>query len=75
VLYDDGSDPATAVRLYEKLITQDKVDLVLGPYSGPVTDAVANVTEKHKMPMVAPTADTTSIDAYPEGNTEVPRSR
>jgi branched-chain amino acid transport system substrate-binding protein len=28
VLYDDGSDPATAVRLYEKLITQDKVDLV-----------------------------------------------
>ena len=30
VVYDDGSDPATAVRLYEKLITQDKVDLVLG---------------------------------------------
>ena len=23
VLYDDGSDPATAARLYEKLITQD----------------------------------------------------
>jgi branched-chain amino acid transport system substrate-binding protein len=53
VLYDDGSDPATAVRLYEKLITQDKVDLVLGPISSPITDAVANVTEKHKMPMVA----------------------
>jgi branched-chain amino acid transport system substrate-binding protein len=31
VAYDDGSDPATAVRLYEKLITQDKVDAVLGP--------------------------------------------
>ena len=29
VVSDDGSDPATAVRLYEKLITQDKVDLVL----------------------------------------------
>jgi branched-chain amino acid transport system substrate-binding protein len=61
VPYDDGSDPATAVRLYEKLITQDKVDLVLGPYSGPITDAVANVTEKHKMPMVAPTAGAPSI--------------
>jgi len=61
VLYDDGSDPATAVRLYEKLITQDKVDLVLGPLSSSITDAVANVTEKHKMPMVAPTAQTTSI--------------
>ena len=23
LVYDDGSDPATAVRLYEKLITQD----------------------------------------------------
>jgi branched-chain amino acid transport system substrate-binding protein len=52
VLYDDGSDPATAVRLYEKLITQDKVDLVLGPFSSRIADAVANVTEKHKMPMV-----------------------
>jgi len=60
VLYDDGSDPATAVRLYEKLITQDKVDLVLGPFSSPITDAVANVTEKHRMPMMT-IASTTSI--------------
>ena len=60
VVYDDGSDPATAVRLYEQLITQDKVGLVLAPNSGPITDAVANVTEKHKMPMV-PSAGATSI--------------
>ena len=53
VLYDDGSDPSTAVRLYEKLITQDKVDLLLGPGSSPITDAVADVTEKHRLPMVA----------------------
>ena len=46
VVYDDGSDPATAIRLYEKLITQDKVDLVLGPNSSPVTDAVADVNER-----------------------------
>ena len=46
VVYDDGSDPATAVRLYEKLITQDKVDLVLGPYSSPIAEAVADVTER-----------------------------
>ena len=61
VVYDDGSDPATAVRLYEKLITQDKVDLVLGPYTSPITDAVADVSEKHRMPMVAPSAAATSI--------------
>jgi len=61
VLYDDQSDPATAVRLYEKLVTQDKVDLLLGPYSSPITEAVANVNEKYMMPMVAPQAATTSI--------------
>ena len=41
VPYDDGSDRATAIRLYEKLIARDKVDLVLGPYASPITDAVA----------------------------------
>jgi branched-chain amino acid transport system substrate-binding protein len=53
LLYDDHSEPATAVRLYEKLITQDKVDLVLGPYGSPITEAVADVTEKYKLPLVA----------------------
>ncbi|MGH7332901.1 MAG: amino acid ABC transporter substrate-binding protein, partial [Candidatus Rokuibacteriota bacterium] len=61
VVYDDGTDSAAAVRLYEQLITQDKVDLVLGPYGAPITDVVADVTEKHKMPMVAPVAATTSV--------------
>jgi branched-chain amino acid transport system substrate-binding protein len=61
VMYDDQSQPATGVRLYEKLITQDKVDLVLGPYSSPITEAVANVNEKYKTPMIAPMASTTSI--------------
>jgi len=61
VLYDDQSQPATGVRLYEKLITQDKVDAIMGPYSSAITEAVANVNEKYKMPMVAPMASTTSI--------------
>jgi branched-chain amino acid transport system substrate-binding protein len=61
LVYDDASDPATAVRLYEKLITQDKVDLVLGPYISTITDPVADVTEKHKLPMVAPAANATSL--------------
>jgi branched-chain amino acid transport system substrate-binding protein len=61
VMYDDQSLPATAVRLYEKLITEDKVDAVMGPYSSPVSEAAANVTEKYKKVMVAPLAATTSI--------------
>jgi branched-chain amino acid transport system substrate-binding protein len=61
VVYDDQSMPPTAVRLYEKLITEDKVDGVMGPYSSPVTEAAANVTEKYKKVMVSPLAATTSI--------------
>ena len=61
VVYDDQSMPATAVRLYEKLITEDKVEGVMGPYSSPVTEAVANVTEKYRKVMVSPLAATTSI--------------
>ena len=61
VIYDDQSQPATAVKLYEKLITEDKVEAVMGPYSSAVSEAVANVTEKYKKVMVAPLAATTSI--------------
>src|SRR2546426_12577965 len=39
VVYDDQSLPPTGVRLYEKLLTDDKVDVVMGPYSSPVTEA------------------------------------
>ena len=67
VVYDDQSMPATAVRLYEKLITEDKVDGVMGPYSSPVTEASVNVTEKYKKVMVAPLAATTSIFKRPPG--------
>jgi branched-chain amino acid transport system substrate-binding protein len=56
LFYDDGSERTTAARLYEKLIAHDKVDLVLGPFGSGSTDAAANVTDRHRMPMVAPTA-------------------
>ena len=61
VFYDDQSTPATGVRLYEKLITEDKVEAVMGPYSSPITEAVANVSEKYQKVMVSPLAATTSI--------------
>jgi branched-chain amino acid transport system substrate-binding protein len=52
-LLDDKSDTQTSIKLYEKLITEDKVDLILGPYSSGITEAVTNVTERYKMPFVA----------------------
>lgn len=61
VFEDDKSQAATAAKIYEKLIAQDKVDALLGPYSSPITEAVANVNEKHRVAMVAGNAATTSI--------------
>jgi len=52
-ILDDKSDKRTAIELYEKLINQDKVDLVLGPYSSGISDAVANVMERYKQPFLA----------------------
>ena len=61
IVEDDQSEPAAAARIYQKLITQDKVDAILGPYSSPLTEAVADLAEKHRMAMVAPGAAATAI--------------
>ena len=61
IVDDDRSDPATAVGIYERLVKQDKVDAILGPYSSSITEAVADVAEKHRLAMVAPGAAATSI--------------
>ena len=56
--YDDQSEPATGVRLYERLINEDKVDVIMGPYGTAITAPAANVAERYKMPMICPeTAD------------------
>ncbi len=61
VIYDDESDEKTAARLYEKLITEDKVDAILGPYGTAITEAVADIPDKHRKVMVAANAATSSI--------------
>jgi branched-chain amino acid transport system substrate-binding protein len=61
VAEDDQSQSATAIDIYERLITREKVDLVLGPYGTPMTEPVADLPDKYKMPMISPTAATTSI--------------
>jgi branched-chain amino acid transport system substrate-binding protein len=61
ILLDDKSDTQTAIKLYEKLITEDKVEVLLAPYSSGITEAVANVNERYKMPFVAYGAASTPI--------------
>jgi branched-chain amino acid transport system substrate-binding protein len=58
---DDRSEATAAVRIYEKLITQTRVEAILGPYSSPITDAAAELAEKWRMPMVSPGAAATSV--------------
>ena len=62
VLLDDKSDSNTAVKLVEKLITDDKVDFVFGPYGSNMTIAASAVNEKYKTIMIAPMAN--SADVY-----------
>ena len=50
--YDDESTPARTAQLLERLIKQDGVEFILGPYSSATTIAAAPVTEKYKVPMI-----------------------
>ncbi|MGH8681815.1 MAG: amino acid ABC transporter substrate-binding protein [Burkholderiales bacterium] len=50
--YDDESTPARTAQLLERLIRQDGIKYVLGPYASGPTKAAAPITEKHKIPMV-----------------------
>jgi len=50
--YDDESTPARGAQLVERLISQDGIQFMLGPYSSGLTKAVAPVTEKYQVPMV-----------------------
>jgi branched-chain amino acid transport system substrate-binding protein len=53
VIYDDKSDAKEAVNLAEKVITVDKVDLLLGGYPGTACTAVMPLAEKYKMVYVS----------------------
>jgi len=49
IIYDDESSADKGVGLYERLITVDKVDLLLGPYTSTIIYPVGRVSEKYKM--------------------------
>jgi branched-chain amino acid transport system substrate-binding protein len=63
VIYDDQSVPATAVSLYERMATVDKVDFFVGPDWSSIAGPVPPVAEKHKIPMVTANVATPSLFA------------
>jgi len=74
VTYDDQSKPDQAVRIYEKLITDDKVDLLLAPWGTPFHIAIAPVLEKFKFPLVGNTAASVALRKVKPGYIWFPTS-
>ena len=74
VVYDDQSDFGKAPGIYEKLITNDKVDLLLAPWGTPFHFAIAGVLERYKFPMVGNSSASVALREVKPGNIWFPTS-
>jgi branched-chain amino acid transport system substrate-binding protein len=61
IYYDDESKPQSSARLTEKLITEDNVSFILGPYSSGIATATAAISEKYKVITMTPMATADSL--------------
>jgi branched-chain amino acid transport system substrate-binding protein len=52
IFYDDESDADTVAVLTERLIIEDEVDFILGPYSSSLTQVASVITERENIIMV-----------------------
>jgi len=52
IILDDGSDPGAAVRNIRKLITEDKVDVIVGPNITPAALAALDPVAEYQTPMI-----------------------
>ena len=65
VLLDDQSKPEVARTLYERLITVDKVDLIIGPYAtGAILSAMA-VAQRYQKVLIHHTFGIPKLAKYP----------
>ncbi len=74
ISYDDQSDFGKAPQIYEKLITDDKVDLLLAPWGTPFHFAIAGILEKYQFPLVGNSAASVTIREIKPGNIWFPTS-
>jgi len=65
IFYDDKSDKERVINLYTRLITEDGVDFLVGPYSSGLTAAVAPIADQYGKLMITPGAASDAI--YEEG--------
>ena len=58
---DAQSNPSQGAAAAERLITQEHVDLMFGPYTSSVANAVGPVVEKYKIPMINGSAESPKV--------------
>jgi len=64
ITYDDQSKPDVARTLYERLITVDKVDLIMGPYATANILAAIGVAQRYKKIIIHNTMGIPSLATY-----------
>ncbi len=52
IIEDDKSDPNEAKRIYERLINEEKVDLLFAPYSSEITEAILPIVAESGYPII-----------------------
>jgi branched-chain amino acid transport system substrate-binding protein len=66
---DDQSAPATGADAAERLIVQNEVDVLFGPYTSGSTIAVQPICQKYQVPMISGSAESPNVwKAKPEFN-------
>ncbi|MDX8500818.1 amino acid ABC transporter substrate-binding protein [Mesorhizobium sp. VK4C] len=66
---DDQSSPATGADAAERLIVQNGVDVLFGPYTSGSTIAVQPICQKYQVPMISGSAESPNVwKAKPEFN-------
>lgn len=66
IVLDDASDPTAAVTNTRKLVTEDKVDLVIGSTTTPNSLAMVDVVAESKTPMISLGASARIIEPMDE---------
>lgn len=66
---DDEGDPAKTVSAFKKLVTQDKVKVVVGSLTSGCTKAITDQSQALKIVQIAPAATAENITIDAKGNT------
>ena len=62
IILDDATDPGNAVKNVRKLITEEKVDIIVGPNTTPNALALLDTVAENETPMVALAASASIVE-------------